>query len=191
MILTNQKDETYMNNIDFSKFEERENVVMILFNFNETVEELEDNNAEREDIEAVFTDEKISELFSDLYDNVDANLDTYDVLYMDYLYSFQRDPEKLEQASASNLSEIENLGEFWMCVKFIRLIPADVLNEIFLSMDDYGFTAWALNKEGDLVKQQYDFGVYETGYFSVGAEEEYINSDLDLYNFAKKKLNVE
>jgi len=55
----------------------------------------------------------------------------------------------------------------------------DDLNAIFLDMSEYGFNAyWRSDDEeieGETIKQQYDFGEYETGWFASGQSEEYMN----------------
>jgi hypothetical protein len=53
----------------------------------------------------------------------------------------------------------------------------DELDAIFLGMDKYGFNGYWRSDEvgGNTLKQQYDYGNYETGYLASGENEKYLN----------------
>ena len=72
-------------------------------------------------------------------------------------------------------------------------IPLDDLNALFLSLDEYEFLVDMPNSDGDIIHQGYSYGDYETGFFSNGEEDYYINFNgqswaKDNYERAKKIL---
>jgi len=66
-----------------------------------------------------------------------------------------------------------------------KKILGEELNNIFLSMSDYGFYASYQNNEGEIVTQGYDEGEYDTGYFAANTGD----YDLDPKGYISDKNN--
>ena len=70
----------------------------------------------------------------------------------------------------------EDGGSIYMILE--ETLPSnDELDAIFLDMGKYGFNGYWRSDEvgGNTLKQQYDYGNYETGYLASGENEEYLN----------------
>ncbi len=87
---------------------------------------------------------------------------------------------------------------YWEGVTFYMVItekiPAETLDVIFLCLEEYEFTAVFENSTNDeYIKQSYEYGEYDTGYFSNDADEIYINGfefTRSCYQEAKVLFNI-
>jgi len=87
-------------------------------------------------------------------------------------------------------NSIEDYENILLYVVATKEIPADMLNALFLDMSDYGFYAMFKNNNTDeTIIQGYDYGEYDSGYFSNGQEDYYINNYKD--NVGAKYKEVE
>jgi DNA modification methylase len=89
-----------------------------------------------------------------------------------------------------DLSELKNTldSNFEYLSVYILLktkILGEELNNIFLSMSDYGFYADYPNDEEKIITQGYDKGEYDTGYFAANTG----NWDLDPEGYISDKNN--
>lgn len=76
-----------------------------------------------------------------------------------------------------------NFEEIYLYVVLKKEVDASALDEVFLGMEDYGFTAVFKDHEKDAyVRQMYDFGEYDTGYFSNGGKE-YVDEDTEFNGY--------
>lgn len=60
----------------------------------------------------------------------------------------------------------DNLDGFILYVRFDERHDSDVINEEFLSMDEWGFGAHWLDENDQVRSQNYDFGEFDTGYYA-------------------------
>ena len=82
---------------------------------------------------------------------------------------------KVENYSKGIVDNPVYLEEVFLYIIVTKEIPADTLNKLFLDMDGYGFYAMFKNYDADeFVVQGYDYGEYDTGYYSDDSSE-YIN----------------
>lgn len=54
-------------------------------------------------------------------------------------------------------------------------VPTEIMNALFLDMDEYGFYA-TFENDDEIIQQGYDYGEYDTGYFSHDQDDNYINN---------------
>jgi hypothetical protein len=91
-----------------------------------------------------------------------------------------------DESAEMDLAELENgkllksqLNEDGFSIYMViegELPSGSTLDEYFLDMSDYGFTChWKDGNVYGTIKQAYDYGEYDTGYFVDGEDEEYIN----------------
>jgi hypothetical protein len=176
-----------LDEIDFDDYENVRNVarIRLQFLYDAVVDYLEEG--QEEELREV-SSEKISEFYSELSDKLGGNIEET-VLYV----NIDAEGPDDETKSGFGIDEINDFNPdiLTMYVVLTKAIPRDIMDQICLSMYDYSFTLESLNEEGDLIYQYYSNGEHDSGYYMQGAEEYYVNAEMDNYNFAKQKLNVE
>ncbi len=103
------------------------------------------------------------------------------------LISVEKDIHNLKEGIDKNQIDYE---DSYIYVLLKKVISSDTLNNSFLKMDNH-IIALFPNDEGQIVKQSYDDGEYDTGYFSHGPDESYIEHEsfnMESYYKAKEIL---
>lgn len=176
--------------MNFNEYAEVDTVARIHMSLN--MDDFYDAGGEKEDAYE-WAREQVSEFLYDLYEKVDGNMSN-EVFYMDPPFFGFETIEDMEKNSGSSLEAFDfdfdpgEVYDFHMFVKFTRQIPAEDMDQICLSMDGYYFTMDMMDLDGNLITQHYDFGDYETRYYSQGKDENAVNKYLDSYKFGVKKL---
>ena len=153
---------------DFNEYEDQRCVVRVksLFAFLN-----EDIFIETEEDAEELAEEKINEFISEFKDTVEGHME--EKIFIDI------DSEKDVH------SRYEETKIYFVLTK---AIPKDILNSLFLDMDDYSFHSSFEDEDGQLITQGYDEGEYDTGYFDSDGMDNYINVYIDEFNAAKNKL---
>lgn len=155
-----------------------ENRSVIAFNLGKTifplVEDMIDDDDEFTQEAADTANEKVEEFIASLSDTLGGNIES----------NFVIGPveECLIPYEAGCLNRTEwNFEEVFLYGVLTKSVDADVLDQAFLSMEDYGFEASIKDLENDQrVRQNYDFGEYDTGYFSDDQADHYIDDESDV-----------
>ncbi len=90
-----------------------------------------------------------------------------------------------ELSELKNTFKSNNWEDLNVYILLKTKILGEELNNIFLSMSDYGFYASYQNYEGEIVTQGYDEGEYDTGYFAANTG----NWELDPKGYISDKNN--
>jgi len=149
-----------------------------------TAEDLadDDNNISEESAEIV--GEKVDEFIDAVREKFENNIEDKILITIN---------NELKEYDASLLtSETAYSEDIILYMVVTKDIPADIVNALLLDLDEYGFYALMNNEDADaMVIQGYDFGEYDTGYFSHDADDVYINNfkyNWELFIQAKESL---
>ncbi|QEP41783.1 hypothetical protein D5085_00650 [Ectothiorhodospiraceae bacterium BW-2] len=178
-----------LDDIDFDNYDDERNAIRIGLKF--LYSDLEELLEEEEEFDSAkeIAQEKISEFIDTFNDKVSGNME--DNIY--YMSSYSDESVELDNISGISIEkfdvEFDNLSIY---IVLAKKIPRDILDRIALDMVEYDFTLEALNDDGDLVYQNYSQGEYDSGYYMASDDEDaFVNQNLDKYEFAKERLNVE
>lgn len=154
------------------------NRTVIAFNLGKTifplVEDMFDDDEDEYTQEAFDTaNEKVEEFIASLKDTLGGNIES----------NFVIGPEEecVFPYESGCLGAEWNFEEVYLYGVLTKSVDADVLDQAFLSMEDYGFDATFIDLENDQrVRQSYDFGEYDTGYFSNNQARHYVDDESDV-----------
>ncbi|MBD3807758.1 MAG: hypothetical protein IE880_03470 [Epsilonproteobacteria bacterium] len=170
-----------LEDIDFDDYEDRK-VLVAISNLLSDLEDIEDDDEKIE-----LGREKIEEFTETLSDKLQGNLDEVKLISPD---PWADDKEVLDYENGLAKVNYESI----LFLQINKDVPLDVLNAIFLDMNDYGFYANILQENGDFLTQGYDFGEYNTGWFSNDHNDCYINANsgylTDISRIAQEKLGL-
>ena len=89
--------------------------------------------------------------------------------------------------------ELSGLSEYVVCVIVTAPASEHDFDELLLGIDEFGMSVVSTTEGGDIIKQQYDYGEYETGYFASAYNDwdnwvDYSNTEylIERYNKALK-----
>lgn len=112
---------------------------------------------------------------------------------------FELDGNLKEYTSSADSSikgqEMKGLEEIYLFFVITKKLPADVLNSLFLDIDNGFYAIFESYDEGEIIIQGYDYGEYDTGFFSDWCEpNNYVNQFVGSWrNYPEvvNKLSVE
>jgi hypothetical protein len=74
------------------------------------------------------------------------------------------------------MEDLDGLEEIYLFFVITKKLPADVLNSLFLDIDNGFYAIFESDNEGEIIIQGYHYGEYDTGFFSDWCEpSNYIN----------------
>jgi len=121
----------------------------------------------------------VVDFVSHITDKVKGNIDTkilFGEIESEIFYKF---PEEINKADV-------DFESFMAYITIKKNIPSSILNNIFLDMNEYAFSAAFSDEDGKTLTQYYDYGRYELGHFYNGGEDDYI--DIESFDKVKEKL---
>ncbi len=171
--------------IDFDDFDDRKNIVAFSMTYIlNDVQELIDEDGKYTDKAYQFMQEKINEFTADLKYKFEDN-----VLEDIYLSSRNTKLYKYNGDLQDCCKDIDWEMNLYLC--FTKEIPSDTMDKLFLDMDNYGFYAYFKDWDSNnVVTQGYDYGEYNTGYFSEGPDDCYINTLDKNYTEVEKEFGL-
>lgn len=165
------EDSVDIDDIDFDDFDDVKNVIgFSTDNITARVgEEMLDSNDKYLPEFYELANENISEFLNDIKEKLGG--------YIENIVAISIDGDIKEYKDGMLDSSVEDFEEIFLYITLTKEIPADILNALFLDMSDYGFYTIFRNTDTDEdIIQGYDYGEYDTGYFSNDQDECYINN---------------
>ena len=176
-----------VDDIDFDEFEDERTVIAFCTNtfVNNTMEDMYDDDSNLPEEAYEIVGEKLEEFISEVKDKFEGNIEDKILINID---------GKLKEFDTSLINDtIEDFESLYLYMVMTKEIPGDSINALLLNLDEYGFYSMYQN-DGDTIIQGYDYGEYDTGYFSdLSRDECYINKFTDetcgeFYQEAQRKL---
>lgn len=172
------------NDIDFDDFDDKRNIVA--FKTYELtfakVEEMydEEGNLPQEAYDLIR--ESLNEFIDAVKEKFGDNIE--DTIYVDF------DGKLIEYESNIDNNILKDIEEeMTLYMIFTKEIPSDTMDAMFLEMDEYGFGA-TFENDSEVITQSYDYGEYDTGYFSNDYDESYINNFESTYKLYKEAQKI-
>ena len=154
-------------------------------------QQIEDNNMLGEDdIFSAncqeFAFDKINEFISQLNDRTEESVDEKVLIN-------ENSNNDLHVFDESIKNKKINYEDFRVHLLLKKYISEELLNSLFLDMEEFGFNVIFPIEGGQLISQSYDFGEYDTGYFADWCDkDDYIQTNdlehIKTYNKAKEIL---
>ncbi|MFL2932270.1 MAG: hypothetical protein ACJZ47_05620 [bacterium] len=164
---------------------------VVQFMITDVYNELEEQEVSSEDLEA--TSLKMIEKFvSDIKEQLEGFLE-------DTILIRTIEGEELFELKegVKNFKSVDDYDCCYLYLVLTKKIPSEELDGLFLDMDSYGFSATFPcfpDEEDKLVTQGYDYGEYNTGYFSNDNDSSYVeilpdgsNSHFQIKEYKKAK----
>ncbi|MEA2050132.1 MAG: hypothetical protein U9O56_05325 [Campylobacterota bacterium] len=164
----NEDDSVDIDDIDFDDLYDKRNIVAFSTN-NFVFSKIEDMLADNDSI----SDEAVELANESLSEFIDAVKEKFENHVEDTVY-VQID-EKLREYKNDLDNNIEDFEAIILYMVLTKEVPAEIVNALFLDMDEYGFYATFENND-EIIIQGYNYGEYDTGYFSNDQDDFYINN---------------
>jgi len=172
-----------VDDIDFDDFEEGQKVLCIVEKF--IFSKLEDMEAVTDDGDITeegkeLVQESIEEFIDIIREKFEGNIGSKILLSNEdgTLVDFETEFDKF------NYNEFSSI---YMVIT--KDIPQDDMNAIFLSIDEYEFSVNMPDYNDDIIYQSYSYGEYDSGIFSNGEEDCYINFNFN-EEYAEKQQAI-
>jgi len=175
-----------LDEVDFDDFEDTRMLVGIRGALFYDMEEMDDQDEKTE-----FASEKIEEFIEALSELLHGNIEeNYFMAPKEPKYDGDSQYVGEVMAFDDALETVDMEATLFLVIT--KEIPQDTLNAIFLNMVDFGFYADVEDENGDFITQGYDFGEYDTGWFSHDEDEVYVNNayTIDMMNKAKALFGI-
>jgi hypothetical protein len=177
-LFDNEDSVLSVEDIDFDEYDDGRMVIgfsIWTLTFAAIEEMIEDDGTIPEDgLEIV--NENISEFLETIKEKLEENVEDRIAISLDgKIYEYH------EGIIDNSVKDFEKI---YLYIISSKEIPANQLNALFLDMDDYGFAAKFINYDKDIViSQAYDYGEYDTGWFSDHHHENYIDYKFTAPNY--------